>query len=82
MMPPEGPQRACAELAPQFRGACVHQRTPQVERAFVALLRHVDETAEVLSFLLKATRFGKKGAGTLHRATMLPERFEADSWPQ
>jgi hypothetical protein len=48
VMPPKGPQRACAELAPQFGGACVHQRAPQIEGALVALRRHVDETAEVL----------------------------------
>ena len=46
MMPPKGPQCACAELAPQFGGAGVHQRAPQIERALVALLRDVDETAD------------------------------------
>src|SRR3984893_19508201 len=47
VMPPEGPQRACAELTPQFGGACVHQRAPQIEGALIALRRHIDETVEV-----------------------------------
>src|SRR5258708_9000683 len=47
VMPPKGPQRACAELAPQFGGACVHQRAPQIEGALVALRRHVDESVKV-----------------------------------
>src|ERR1700674_1382300 len=47
VMPPKGPQRACAELTPQFGGACVHKRAPQIEGALVALRRHVDETAEI-----------------------------------
>ena len=46
VMPSEGPQAACAEFSPQLGGARIHQRAPQIERALVALRRHIDETAK------------------------------------
>ena len=47
VMPAEGTQAACAEFSPQLGGACIHQRAPQIERALVALRRHIDEAAKL-----------------------------------
>ena len=56
VIPPKGPQRARTELTPQLGGARIHQRAPQIERTFVAVRRHIDETAKVTR---KLTRGGR-----------------------